>query len=395
MISYKEAYDTIINRAKHFGVEQVDITAVSGRILAEDIYADRNYPPFNRSAMDGFAVRADDVNGHPLTITDTIMAGMKTQEKVSVGTCMKIMTGAPVPEGADTVIRVEDSLTTGNEVLFTPTKKLVKGANIATEGEDVKANTLLLEKGRMCNHSVVGVLSTVGKKTIALYQQPRVVILATGSELRDVDEPVAPYEIRDANSYVLYALFQQLGITPILRVKVEDDKKALQEVISGLPEHDLLVLSGGVSMGEADYVPEVLANEGITNIFHKLKIKPGKPVWFGEGTQGQYVFGLPGNPMSVQVGFRLFIQPLLERCKSVVRKQNFNLPLVGGRTKKSAFDEFFPCKVVHGSQGLSLEKIKYNGSGDMKATLFSDGLVWQPADSMILEDKEGVMFIPW
>jgi molybdopterin molybdotransferase len=395
MINIKSAISLILGEAKNFGSEEVSIGECFGRVLYEDISADRDYPPFNRSAMDGFALLHEDLSlCREFTIIEEVFAGSTAREKITRGTCIRIMTGAPVPEEADLVIRVEDAVIHSNKVSFNEAN-LKAWSNISKKGEDTTKEKVLLKKGQYCSPNVISVLAVLGKEKVKVYKSPCIAILSTGNEVVPVGSPVLPHQIRDSNSHALKGFLMNYKINVNACLLVKDDKDSISKALRSVIDSDIILISGGVSMGEADFVPECLEACKVSNIFHKVSIKPGKPLWFGRTTSKGVVFGLPGNPMSCQVAFKVFIEPYLRKCFSMDPLPVMQLPLNEDKKKKTKFDEFFPCKIITANEKSELKPIKINGSGDILSTLNSHGLALHGSGSENLEKGSEVPFIPW
>jgi molybdopterin molybdotransferase len=395
MINVKAALALILGEARDFGSEEIAIEESSGRILYEDIRADRDYPPFNRSAMDGFALRHQDLAScREFNIIEEVHAGSVAVKKISKGTCIKIMTGAPVPEEADLVIKVEDAIYRLNKVSFNNTD-LKPWTNISKKGEDATKEKILLKKGQGCTPNVISVLAVLGKAKVKVFRSPSVAILSTGNEVMPVGAPILPHQIRDSNSYALKGFLMNYRINVKICLLVKDDKEEIRKAFESVMRSDIIIISGGVSMGDADFVPACLAACKVTNVFHKVAIKPGKPLWFGRTENKGVVFGLPGNPMSCQVAFKVFIEPFLRKCFSMESGQIIKLPLSEDKKKKTKFDEYFPCMIISANEKSELKPIKINGSGDIVSTLNSHGLALHGSDSEDLKKGQEVTFIPW
>ena len=397
MISIEEAQKLINAQARNFGVEEISIDNALNRILAEDIFADRDYPPFNRATMDGYAVVSSDFNKDKKTtlqLIGVLHAGNVSAQIVSPGTCIKIMTGAPVPEDADAVVRFEDTIENKALVEFTINTVLPK-QNIASQGEDKKANELLLEKNIKLNALSIAVLAVTGKAKIKVYKLPSVAIVSTGNEIVNVDDTIFPHQIRDSNSYSLKSFLKQYNVSFVKSVLVQDDKAVLTQVLSDFMNTDILILSGGVSKGEADYIPEVLLSLGVEEIFHRVRIKPGNPLWFGRLPDGGVVFGLPGNPVSVQVGFKVFIEPFLRKCFNMETIAPLYFPLFNEKIKKTKFTEYFPCNISTKADATGLLSKKMNTSGDISATVHSDGIAVHPEETETIRENTIVEFYFW
>lgn len=378
MLTYKEAQEIIIAQAKSFGVEIINLNDADGRVLAEDIFADRDYPPFNRSAMDGYAIRLEDwINGtKAFEIQEVIFAGTIPSEELKPNAAFKIMTGAAVPLSANTVIRREDANESSNGVSFN-ISKLKEFQNIALKGEDLKRNSLAIKSNTICTPAIIGTLATLGKSLLKVETLPKVALFTTGNEVRDLNEPVSDVEIRNSNYYMLNSLLKAWKIKPTIYKHLNDNRQELKNNIEKAITTDIIILSGGVSAGDADYIPEILENIGTRKLFHKVAIKPGKPIWCGKISNGPIIFALPGNPFSSFVTFKVFIEPFLRESLGLPRILPFQSSFIGLKKKKTSFDEFFPAKLNNIS--TQLQATELNGSGDIRLGINADALAIHPA----------------
>ncbi len=299
MIKFIEAQQMITALSRSFGQEEIALSDADGRVLAEDIYADRDYPPFNRSAMDGYAISTSDWgNGiREFRVQQVIYAGEAAKEALNPGTCYKIMTGAPVPQSANAVIRREDAEQTDDIVKFN-LENIKPLQNISRQGEDMRQGDKILSKGTLCSFAVISILASLGKSTVLVQSLPKVALFTTGNELVEVGMPVSATQIRNSNQYLLKSLLKKWLVKPTICKHIIDDKAQLKTALSEALSLDIIITCGGVSAGDADYLPEVLADLGVKKLFHKVAIKPGKPVWCGQIPNGGLVFALPGNPVS-------------------------------------------------------------------------------------------------
>jgi molybdopterin molybdotransferase len=397
MISIRQAQQFINSYSRNFGCEEVDIDNAFNRTLAEDIYADRDYPPFNRSAMDGYALKSGDINDKMINefeVIENLFAGNVSNQKIAIGQCIKIMTGAPVPSTADAVIRVEDTINNSQKIVF-KVNTIKPWQNISRQGEDVLQHEIVVTKNQIINAAIIGVLAATGRSKIKVYQLPSVAIVSTGNEVINIHSPIKPYQIRDSNSHVLKAFFRQYHIDDVETLLLPDEKEELKKGIGKLLHKDILILSGGVSKGDADYIPEVLASLGVKEIFHRVQIKPGSPIWFGIAETGAAVFALPGNPFSVQVAFKVFIEPYLRECFGLKQKSALFVALLYPKNKSTRLDEFFPCRLISKNNTNYLLPVTFNGSGDITATCHSDGIALHPSGEQILNAKTPVEFLRW
>ena len=392
MISVQEALQLVLNEAKSFPIETVLLDNALGRVLAENIEADRNYPPFNRASMDGYAFMSKDVTEKGISefkVIGELFAGYQFDKEINSGECIKIMTGSATPLDLDCIIQVELASEKDNKVRFN--SKVRPWLNIAREGEDCKKGDVILNQGLKLGATEIGILAVLGKKFVNVKALPKVAILSTGDELVPVGEAVSPFQIRDSNAYALQAFFQSGGIQVTRREIVSDNPEALKMVLMEVINYDIVVLSGGVSMGAADYVPATLLSIGIEKVFHKIKLKPGKPLWFGKNPTGGVFFGLPGNPLSCQVCFKLFIEPYFRKCFGLAPLSSMSYPVLQNRKKKVQLDEYFPVKLKNGK----LEILQFNGSGDVTSTLGSTGIALHSLElgNLVVGDELG--YSPW
>ncbi len=324
----EEAQKTVLAATQPLGLEKIGLLEALGRVLGEDIIAARDNPPWNNSAMDGFAVRAEDIKQDhaiaklvELTVIEDVPAGKVATKTVGPGQAIRIMTGAPVPKGADTVIKVEETEASGDKVrIFKPEPR---GANVRPQGEDVKKGDCIIPKGTRLRPGEVGMLAILAKSFILVHQRPRVAILSTGDELADLDERFDEDKIINSNSYGLAAAVQEAGGIPILLGIAKDQPAALKEKIAHGLNADVLVLSGGVSMGDYDFTKAVFKELGAEMNFWKLAIRPGQPLAFGK-IQGKLAFGLPGNPVSSMVTFEQLVRPAMQKMSG---QKNYGRPV--------------------------------------------------------------------
>ena len=308
----RDAQKIVLDAASTLGCEKVSLIDSLGRVLGEDIIAPRDNPPWNNSAMDGFAVRWEDIKKeHEITrpaelkIVEDVAAGAVATKSVGPGEAIRIMTGAPVPDGADTVVRVEFTEPSETTVrIFQPEPQ---GMNIRLKGEDVKEGECIIPKGTQLGPGEIGMLAILAKSFVLVHQRPRVAILSTGDELADLDEKFDEHKIVNSNSYGIAAGVQEAGGIPVLLGIARDTPESLKEKIAQGLGCDIIVLSGGVSMGDYDFTKVVFAELGADMHFWKLAIRPGQPLAFGK-IQGKLAFGLPGNPVSSMVTFEQLVR---------------------------------------------------------------------------------------
>ena len=351
------------------GAEAVDIAHAGGRVLAEKLVADRDFPPFPRSARDGYAVRAADLARVPasLKITGESKAGAAPETipaEVRAGEAVLIMTGAPVPGGADAVVMVEYTARQGETVEIQ--KSVAAGENVVSRGSEGRAGALLLECGQRLDAAGVAVAASVGKSSLLVHALPRVAILATGDEIVDVAAQPGPHQIRNANSYSLAAQVRAAVGMPVLLPIAPDEPGQLRRLIEQGLASDLLLLAGGVSMGKYDLVEQMLGELGAEFFFTGALIQPGRPVVFGRA-RGKYFFGLPGNPVSTMVTFELFARPMLEALGGVSPSPLRFFPVRLKREIKvrPGLTRFLPGLLSGQFAELEVELASWQGSGDI------------------------------
>lgn len=316
LITIEEARSRVLAAALALPVEAVSLLDALGSVLAEDITAPHDVPPFDNSGMDGYALRAVDIVEASadaparLFIAETIAAGHVASAPLAPGQAFRIMTGAPVPQGADTVAQSE--ITSEEDGYVNILEQVRRGKNIRRAGEDVAAGERVLSAGTPLGPAEIGILASLGFPQVNVHRRPRVAIISTGSELVEVDKPLGPGQIRNSNSYSLRALCKQMGIEADAFGIVPDDYEATRKAIEAGLEYDVLLTSGGVSVGRFDFVKDVQDELNVERKLWGVAMKPGKPLVFG--VRGRtLVFGLPGNPVSAMVSFELFVKPALLR----------------------------------------------------------------------------------
>lgn len=386
LTSLKEAQRTVLDAATPLGLEKVGLLEALGRTLGEDIIAERDNPPWNNSAMDGFAVRWEDIRQeHAITkpvelkVIEDVPAGKVAARTVGAGQAIRIMTGAPVPRGADTVIKVEETEGTGELVRIF--KAPERGANIRPQGEDVKKGDTIMSKGSVIRPAEAGMLAILAKSFVLVFQRPRVAILSTGDELADLDERFDEDKIINSNSYGIAAAVQEAGGIPILLGIASDQPAALKEKIAHGLNADILVLSGGVSMGDYDFTKAVFKDLGAEMNFWKLAIRPGQPLAFGK-IQGKLAFGLPGNPVSSMVTFEQLVRPAMLKMAG---QRSYGRPVVQAvfqeKFSKRTDRRHFLRGVLSRQNGvLTVRTTGDQGSGILTSMVKANGLIDVPEE---------------
>ncbi len=318
MLTVEQALEQILARAQRVETERVDVRAARGRVLAEPVVSPREIPPWPNSSMDGYAVRAADTAGAPvsLVVVDRIAAGGLPTRPVGPGETVRIFTGGPLPEGADAIVPQEDVDGDGGQVRIP--RAVASGAFVRARGEDVRAGDRVLEPGRVIGPAEVGLLATLGHSPVLVSRRPRVAVLSTGDELADLGAPPGPGQIPNTNTYSLMAQVAEAGAEPINLGVAPDRLEAIEERIRWGLTTDLLITSAGVSVGEHDLVREAFVRCGAELHLWRVSMRPGKPITFG--TLGRrLIFGLPGNPVSAMVTFELFVRPALLTMTGLAR----------------------------------------------------------------------------
>jgi molybdopterin molybdotransferase len=394
MISFQEAQEIVLTQARPYGTEEVDLGVAFGRVLTGPIRADRDYPPFPRATMDGYALRYEDLKRgiRGFRIAEVLFAGSQPAGRIGSGECYKIMTGAAVPDDADMVIRRED-VEEGKERMEVGAKEPEAWRpflNIARQGEDLRAGELVIEKPCRCEPAVMGLLASLGYATVRVARMPQVALLTTGNEIVEPGKPVNPVQIRNSNRLMLEGALRRERTWLKKYGHERDDPARLTHLLQQFLFSDILIVTGGVSAGDADHVPRVLQELGVRPLFHKIAMRPGKPTWCGVSAEGGMVFALPGNPFSCLVNFSLLIAPFLHACWGLERALPMSLPLVAGRKKRTPLDEFFPVR-MEGAPAM-LTQMPLNSSGDIRLGMQATALALHPTGSGDLEAGTEVKF---
>jgi len=358
--------------------ENVSLLAAQNRVLAQDVVADRDLPPFRRVARDGYAVRAPDIALTPaeLKLIGEIRAGSSSDGiRVGKGEAVEIMTGASAPEGADCVVMVEH--TSRQSDIVRVERSVQSGDNIVPRGAEARAGQTLLSRGARLGYAAIAVAASAGCSNVAVFRKAQVAILSTGDEVVDIDANPEPHQIRNSNSYSLAAQVLATGAEPVLLPIAPDTRESLTRLIKEGLHSDLLLLAGGVSMGKYDLVEQVLTELGAEFFFTGALIQPGKPIVFGS-VQGKYFFGLPGNPVSTMVTFQLFARPMIDALSGAATSQ---LPLAKAQLAadiktKIGLTRFLPAFLRNGSVDL----VRWQGSGDVVSTARANCYLVIPPD---------------
>src|SRR5580658_5426524 len=415
----RRAVEDHASRLAPAGTETVALLHAAGRVLAEPIAADRDIPPFPRSMRDGYAVRAADLATLPasLKVIGEIKAGpLQLPSPLNQGEAFSIMTGAPVPPGADAVVMVDYTSQQGDLVEIK--KGIAAGENVVAQGAEAKRGNLLLDRGTRFNEAAIALSASVGKSRLQVFVRPRVAILTTGDEIVAVESAPGPAQIRNSNSYSLAAQIQHAGGQPVILPIAPDHAHRLRDLIEEGLKRDLLIMTGGVSMGRYDLVEQVLADLQAEFFFTGAKIQPGRPVVFGRlrwgagtlaregasapvlplssGSSPKYFFGLPGNPVSTMVTFELFARPMLEALAGMPPRP---LTFLHARLKseirvKTGLKRFLPAILSGEYEDAQAELVPWQGSGDIAARTRSNCYIVIPPDRDQIPAGEWIAIMP-
>jgi molybdopterin molybdotransferase len=386
VLRYQEAAAVVWGQAEQIRAEnrmrteRLPLPESAGRVLAEPVVADRDQPPFARSTRDGYACRARDLAAGPLRVMGQVRAGeVWTAGALGPGEAVEIMTGAPVPAGCDGVVMLEHVLLEAGHISLTGPAELAAGENVVPPGAEARKSEVVVPAGRRMAVTEIAAAAACGAAEVTVFRRPRVAILATGDELVEVTDQHQPHQIRNSNSLSLAAQVNAAGGEAVAFPIVRDQCSATEEAIRAAADCDLLLLTGGVSMGKFDYVETALLAQGAEFFFTGAKIQPGKPVVFGK-LPGQYFFGLPGNPISTMVTFALFAAPLLRALGGESQGEpRFSLARLEEDVRvKPGLTRFLPARVESDVLGSRVRRIGWQGSGDLAAAARANGFLVVP-----------------
>jgi molybdopterin molybdotransferase len=396
ILSFEDARRVVEEHARQIlppATESIELSHCSERALAEDILADRDIPPFPRSTRDGYAVRSADLASLPanLHLIGEIKAGEKIENIPALsasGQAAAIMTGAPVPEGADAVVMVEFTSVHGQRVEIG--RGAVAGENVVPQGAEARKGMTLVHRGSKFNEASIALAASVGRSTLAVYKKPSVAILTTGDEIVNIETEPGPTQIRNSNRYSLAAQIMRAGGIPVVLPIAPDETRVLRNLIEQGLQSDLLLLTGGVSMGRYDLVEQVLSDMHAEFFFTGAKIQPGRPIVFGRysadanphARKSTYFFGLPGNPVSTMVTFELFARPILEALAGMTpRKLRFAKAKLNSEIRvKPGLKRFLPAVTSGEFDDCCVDLVPWQGSGDIAATARADCYIVVPSD---------------
>jgi molybdopterin molybdotransferase len=396
VLSFEEAHRVVEEQAARVSAaatESVNLLASTGRVLAEPLLADRDLPPFPRSTRDGYAVRSTDLSQVPaaLDVIGEIKAGANLDgipANVGTGQTVSIMTGAPVPAGADAVVMVEYTAQLGKHVEVT--RSVERGENVVPRAAEAREGAVLLERGIRLNEAAIALAASAGKSHLSVYRRPRVAVLTTGDEIVGIESKPGPTQIRNSNSYSLAAQIQKAGGEPLILPIAPDEPQGLRHLIEQGLKADLLLMTGGVSMGRYDLVEQVLSEMQAEFFFTGAKIQPGRPVVFGKC--GSYFFGLPGNPVSTMVTFELFVRPMTEALSGRVPSKLIflHVHLKKEIRVKTGLTRFLPAILSGEFEQSEVELVPWQGSGDVAATARANCYAVIPPDREYISAGEWI-----
>jgi molybdopterin molybdotransferase len=394
MVPVAEAEKIILEQCKDFGAEIVSLDTCSGRVLAENIFADRDLPPFNRVTMDGIAINYDAFkNGaRSFKIKATQSAGEQPIEISKNGECIEIMTGAALPSTANLVIPYEE-IEIKNGAATIKTETVIPNQNVHNRGKDKKQNEVLVAANQFITPTIITIAASVGKTILRVKNLPKIIIISTGDELVEIFDTPTPFQLRRSNNYTVRSVLKQYAMQPeMLHLPDEPDITHMQ-LLRCIAEYDIILLSGGVSMGKFDYVAPALERLEVKQLFHKVQQRPGKPFWFGRHAKGTLVFAFPGNPVSTFMCFHRYFLPWLKTSWQV-KLINYYAILNDNFFFKPSLQYFLQVKLHISEKGeLLADPVEGNGSGDFINLLNTDAFMELPMERT--DFKKGEIFPIW
>jgi len=395
MIKFEKAYSIIMESSYLLDTEEVDLEFALGRVLASDVLSDMHMPPFDKSAMDGYACKEADLRNE-LEVIEIIPAGYLPQKKIGKNQCSKIMTGAMLPDGADCVIMVEHTeIISENKIRYTRLSPEVSVCQVDTKinlnicycGEDIKTGDLVLPKGTFIKPQHIAILASVGCVNPKVYRRPKIAVIPTGSELVEPHKKPSPTQIRNSNGAQLMAQIARVGAEgTYIGIAADTDDDTLRKIMQAVDNHDIIILSGGVSMGDYDLVPKILEQAGFQLFIESVAVQPGKPLVFGT-KEKKFVFGMPGNPVSSFVQFELMTKPLIYRLMGFDYKPlSIKMPLHADYTRRKAQRmSWLPVRIT--PEG-TVKPVEYHGSAHINAYSVADGIIAIPVGVQTLKKGE-------
>jgi len=389
MISVEKALQAVLSHSSTTSIVDMPLSASIGHLLAEDVVSTADSPPFDKALLDGYAVLMADLCGGKaeLRVQEEVTAGMLPTMGLSSGFTTRVMTGAPLPSGTQAIVMVEESNLLeqdGQQWVRLSDKKIVPGRGVLKTGAAMRTGEVVLSRGVSIHPQQVGLLCELGRQQVRVHASPRVAILSTGNELVPIDQTPGPGQIRNSNGPMLAALVTEQHAIPLEHGVVKDDKKCLHDAIGqALEQADVVILSGGVSAGVLDLVPGVMSELKVKEVFHKVRLKPGKPLWFGtckRDEKEKLVFGLPGNPVSAFVCYYLFVRPALARMLGHVATET---PTIVGKlaieyAHRGPRPTFFPSLLQDNAGQQLVSPLPWQGSADLRSLAQANSLVHFP-----------------
>ncbi|WP_066838037.1 molybdopterin molybdotransferase MoeA [Rufibacter ruber] len=382
MVTVEEAERIIQSQTTHVGVEQVPFEQALGRVLAQDLRTDRALPPYDRVTMDGIAFRFNSFarGTRSFQMAGTQAAGDAPLEITQENACVEIMTGAALPASVDTVVRYED-LEIENGVATVLVEQVKKGQNVHRQGQDKQQNEVVALTNQLVTPALVGMAAAVGATELPVKKLPKVLVISTGDELVEVHQTPAPYQIRRSNSYLVKAALQAYQVEPDLLHLPDDLATTKDQLQRCLAQYEVILLSGGISMGKFDYVPQVLEELQVQKLFQKVRQKPGKPFWFGRHGNGALVFALPGNPVSTFLCLNRYFLPWLHASLGLPAKQKVSAALTTDFRFPPDLTYFLQVRLQYSEQGqLLATPLEGNGSGDFSNLVEADAFLELPQE---------------
>ncbi len=381
MISLNEACCIVMDSSFSTGFETISFEKSLNRILAENVFSDMEMPPFNKASVDGFACRRSELD-RELEIIETIRAGKWPEKSVSAGQCSRIMTGAPVPEGADCVVMVEDTVILPSGMM--KFRGIFTRENIAVKGEDVKKGDVVLEPGKIIKPQDIAVMASVGKTLLMVSKVPRIAVISSGDELVEPFEVPGISKIRNSNAWQLMAQMEDTCATGKYYGIAGDDEQTTFNIIErAISENDIVLVTGGVSMGDFDFIPGVLEKAGVKILFRRVAVQPGKPTTFGIH-ENAIVFGLPGNPVSSFIQFELLVRPLIYKMMGYNWKPMTSEHILAEKFSRKHDDRMALVPVrITGNEGVV--PVEFHGSGHLSSLSGTDGIISVPAGVRFIE----------
>lgn len=379
MIAANKAFDLIMERPGNWGQEEIFFYKSFNRILTEDIIADRDFPPFNRVSMDGIGIVYDTLSAgqEAFEIDGLQAAGSPQMELIDPNKCLEVMTGAILPKGIDTIIPYEDVIIK-NGIATVNIIPSTKNKNVHKQATDKLKGAVLIKKGQKLGTAEIGILASVGKIKVKVAKLPRVAIVSSGDELLEVEQTPKTHQIRKSNVWALHADLERIGISPEMYHLIDTKENVKSTISSILKNYEVVLMSGGVSKGKLDFIPEILEELNVDKIFHRVKQRPGKPFWFGVYENSVHFFAFPGNPVSTFSNFHRYFVPWLYKSLNTRKKQLFKLKIAEAFDFNKPLTYFLQVKIIQTKDGPQAKPMVGKGSGDLANLLATDGFLVIP-----------------